>query len=152
MRKEKFSAGQWLLTEGNFAYFLYKLVKGKVSVYQNETQIGGLDIKEGDNPVVLGILAALNKSRQHSASVKAETDVEVEVISYDAIQGMLAHDLPKEMKEDIDTAIKAIVLKDRMNVCNQELSKLPVVSLDIPGNINPEVAQVLTSIKAIYSR
>ncbi|MBI5185521.1 MAG: cyclic nucleotide-binding domain-containing protein [Nitrospinae bacterium] len=151
MKKETFEAGQWLLTEGNFAYFLYKLTKGTVSIYYKDKKIGTHEVKKGNPPMILGILAALKKDRQHLASVKTETEVEVEVLNFDHIQGLLKNDVPKGLRDEIDTMIQAITLEDQIKRCQQELSELNRVDLKIPDKIDAEVKCILTAIKELYS-
>lgn len=151
MKKETFEAGQWLLTEGNFAYFLYKLTKGTVSIHYKGKKIGTHEVKKGNPPMILGILAALKRDRQHLASVKTETEVEVEVLNFDHIMGLLKNDVPNDLRNEIDKMIQSITLEDQIKRCKQELSELPPVDLNIPDKIDEEVRCILTAIKELYA-
>jgi len=154
MEKKNFKAGQWIITEGDTpAYFIYKLYKGKVSYHENGNMIREIDMKNGDKPIYLGFTSALREDRIHSASIKAETDIETEVFSVDSIKGALKHDIPSNMKDDIESMIEVIVLENHIRSLKRMARDIPVIPEDrmqIPRGLTPEVAELVSELIDVY--
>ncbi len=152
MSIKKIEAGQWLFTEGGVpGSVIYKLIKGRVSIYRDDKMINSLEVEEGMKPRLIGVLSALVRDRKPTASVRTDTDVEVETMYIDHLQGLLKHDVPAEMRDDIDAIIKSIVVRDKIKRLQRELSAIsPPEKLDIPDNINPEVSEVLSELMEVY--
>ncbi len=150
MAQETIDAGQWIFTEGGqYGYFMYKLIKGKVSVYSGGAKVNEITVNEGDAPVSLGIIAALREDGKHTASVKSETEIVVERVFLDQIRGVLRNEIPDEMKSDIDTMLNTILINNEINSLKARLAKLPKVSLEIPENLQSN--SVLQEIVRLYS-
>ncbi|RMH86120.1 MAG: cyclic nucleotide-binding domain-containing protein [Calditrichaeota bacterium] len=144
-------AGQWLIVEGSTpAYFLYKLISGQVGIYKEGQKIATVTVHPGAPPRFLGILSTLSADREHRASVKAETDVEVETIYIDHIRGILAHEVPREIRQTIQAMIEAIVIADEIKSLRRKLSHMPVVELEIPETLDPELKHILTELRKLY--
>ncbi len=150
MSKKIFKAGQWLFTEGETGYFIYWLLKGRVSVYRSGKKINELEINKGDKPKMLGIIASITDDRRHMASVKTETEVEAEDVYIDHIRGLIKNEVPENIKKEIDTMIKTISTSDRIKSLQGILSELPPVTLKIPDGISEEVSRVLEELSCLY--
>ena len=151
MTTETIKAGQWIITEGGApSYYLYKMLNGKVSIYESGKKINSIEIKEGMKPKILGILAVLRDDRINTASIKAETDVEVETLYMDDFKRLLRHDVPENMRKDIDAIIETIALVSKIRSLRREFSKTLPVKLQIPDDINPEISEVLSELKELY--
>ena len=151
MSIETIAAGKWLFSEGGVPeYFLYKLLKGKVSVHKGGAKVRDVKVEEGDPPVSLGVSALLSDSRVHMSSVRAETDVLVDKTSVDQIRGILAAEIPEQVKHDIDVMRRSIVLGNEVVSKWNQFSGLPTVDLEFAEGLRPEVREVLSEIKRLY--
>jgi len=148
----KIRAGEWLITEGGVpAYFLYKLVSGKVGVYEKGEKLRNIDATDGAKPHYLGFMSSLGPERHHSLSVKTESDVEVEVCSVDHIRGLLRHDVPAAMRKHIDDMIDTIVMGDHIKALRRRLARKSRVDLGVAdGGVNPELKEVLEELTCLY--
>ncbi len=148
---ETIEAGQWIVTEGETPYFsIYKLVKGKVSIYKGSKKIREVEIKEGMRPIMPGITAVMSDDHKHTASVKAETDIEVEKVSVDHLLGIMRNEFPRSIRNDISIMTKSIVSGNEIISKLNEFSNLPSVELEIPDGIGPEALEILSEIKRLY--
>jgi CRP-like cAMP-binding protein len=145
-------AGEWLIKEGEVSRKnIYKLLRGAVSIYEGGKKRASIEVKEGAEPRLIGVLAALSSDGGRTASVGTDTEIKFETISIDHIKNILEKDIPQHIKEDIDTAIKAIVLRDEVNRLLDKLSKLSLAKkLEIPENVDPEVEEVLSELKKMH--
>jgi hypothetical protein len=150
MDVETIEAGKWILTAKKEGYFIYKLLKGKVSIYNKGVKISEVEVKEDDGPVFLGIIAALRKDGLHIASVKTETQIEVSKIYLDQIKRMLENDVPENIVDNVKTMINRIVISNEIESLKAKLSEIPDVSLQIPENIDPNVSEILSEIKKLH--
>ncbi|MFQ5433193.1 MAG: hypothetical protein ACE5EN_11910, partial [Nitrospinota bacterium] len=148
--------GQWIISEGDIpAYYIYKRLNGKVSYNEDGTKIREIEVKEGDKPVILGFTSALRDDRLNHASVKAESDVKTEMLSVDSIQGILKHDIPDAMKEQIKIMTDTIVLGNHIKSLKRKMSALPRIAeeqLEIKENKHKEVYDLLAELKEVYSQ
>ncbi len=93
-------------------------------------------------PKLIGLIAALSNSRR-TASVSTDTQVMFETISIDQIKNAL--------KKDVDTAIKAITMRDEIKRLQSKIAQLSLPEqLDVPDDVTPEVKEVLSELKEIY--
>ena len=144
-------AGEWLITESDMpSYFLYRLLEGAVDIYEEHEKINHIEVNPGDAPKTLGFLSALSYERRHTASVKTVSDIKVEVTNTDHIRGLLRHDVPAAMRNDIDTMIETIVIGDHIMSSNRKLSKMPAIELTVEDGLDVELARVLTELKILY--
>lgn len=150
---ETIEANQWLITDDGIpAYFMFKLLQGKVSVYSRGVKVNELEVKEGQPPVVLGIIAALRDDRMHTASIKAESKLKVVRIYIDHIRGILKNEIPENIKKDISVAIDAIVANDKIESLKAKLAASPKAKVQIPSGLGEEAAAVLRQISGMYDR
>jgi CRP-like cAMP-binding protein len=121
MNTLRFKAGQWIITEsGTPAYFIYKMTKGSVSYHEEGAVIRIGVVKEGMKPIYLGFTGALRDDRRHSTSIRAETDVELEVLSVDSLRGTLKHDIRETMRRDIAQMIRASYSKTTLGAWREK--------------------------------
>lgn len=155
MKMHTFKSGEWIILEGEIpAYFIYKLLSGKVSYHEEGTKIREIEIKAGDTPKIIGITAALSANRLHHASIRAESDIEAEVLSVDTIKGILKHDVPEDMKDQINVMVDTIVLGNHIKSLKRKMSILPRIPDGEPvvtGGLHQGVADLLAELKRIYS-
>lgn len=155
MKMVAFKPGQWIITEGDIpAYYIYKLLNGKVSYHEEGTKIREFEIKEGGHPKIIGITAALRGDRCHHASVKAESDVKAEVLSVDMIQGILKHYVPETMRAQIDTMTDTIVLGNHIKSLKRKMATLPRISdeqIEAPVDAHHEFSDLLAELKRVYT-
>lgn len=150
---ETIEANQWLITDDGIpAYFMFKLLQGKVSVYSNGVKVNELEIKEGQQPVVLGIIAALRDDRMHTASIKADSKLKVVRVYIDHVRGILKNEIPEDMRKDISAAIDTIVTNDKIESLKAKLAAAPKAKVQIPANLGEEAASVLRQISGLYDR
>jgi CRP-like cAMP-binding protein len=144
-------AGEWLITESNMpSYYIYRLLEGAVDIYEEHEKINHIEVNPGDEPKTLGFLSALSYERRHTASVKTVSDIKVEMINTDHIRGLLHHDVPEAIRNDIDIMIETIVIGDRIKSHSRQLSKMPAIELTVEKGLDSELAQVLTELKILY--
>jgi len=152
MTVEKIEAGRWIFSEGDVAEFsIYKLRSGKVSIHKSGRKIRDVEIKEGMQPIILGIAAALREDRKHGASVKAESDIEVVRIFIDHLRAILANEIPPDIKDEVSTMIKAIVMGNEITSLLIKYSELPHMELSIPDDVSPNTVEILSEISRLYS-
>ena len=147
-------AGEWLIKEGDTSEVdVYKLLEGKVSVYEGGRKRTSIEVREGEEPKLIGVIAALSSDRGRSASVVTDTEIRYETISMGHIKNIIKKDIPADIKEDIDLAIEAIVARDKINRLLNDISKLSLPGkLKIPEDISRDAVDVLTELKNIYER
>ena len=151
MSIETIAAGRWLFSEGGVPeYFLYKLLKGRVSDHKGGVKLRDVKVEEGDPPLPLGVAALLSDHRVHMSSVRAETDVVLDKTSVDQIRGILAAEIPAQVKHEIDVMRRSIVLGNEVVSKWNEFSGLPTVDLEIAEGMRPEVREVVSEIKRLY--
>ena len=149
MNREMIKGGQWILAEGApYGYYMFKLFKGKVSIYRGGVKVNEITVKEGDKPVFLGTIAVLRDDGAHSASVKSDTDIEVERIYVDQMRGIIRNEVPEEIKKDISIMIQAIVIQNEITRLKQTLESLPKVDLKIPAD--ERIREILEEINGLY--
>ncbi|MDP6567152.1 MAG: hypothetical protein QF578_20150 [Alphaproteobacteria bacterium] len=144
-------AGEWLITEGGLpAYFLYKLIKGTVGVYEEGEKLRTIEVTGGTPPHYLGFMSCLAPKGQHSLSVKTESDVEVEVYYVDHIRGLLRHDVSAATWRDIETMIDVIVMGDHIKALRRHIARKKKVDLRIDDGAIPEIKGVLEELVNLY--
>lgn len=151
MSTEIIKSGEWLFKEQNPpGYSIYKLMKGKVSIYKREKKIREMEVKEGMKPIMLGITAALRNDRQHMASVKAESDIEVNRIFIDHIKSVIADEIPQDIKHDISSMIESIVIGTEILYLISKKSNKPSLDVKIPDNVSTAASEILSEIISLY--
>lgn len=149
MSRETIKAGQWILAEGaHYGYLMYKLLKGKVSIFRSGAKVNEIEVKEGGKPVFLGIIAALRDDGIHTASVQADSNIEVEQIYLDQIRGIIKNEVPEDIKDDLSVMVHAIVLQNEITSLEQELASLPKIDFSAPDN--ERIREVLEEIGRLY--
>lgn len=153
METETIKAGEWIITEGGPIpqYFIYKLLKGNVAIFKRGKKVRDVEIKEGEKPIMIGITAVLREDRKHMASVKAVTDVEVERIYFDQVIGVLANEMPKEVKQNLSVMVKSITMGNEIICMLHEFYDIPRVTIEIPDNIDDNPTEILKEIKRLYA-
>jgi hypothetical protein len=126
------------------------LLDGKVTVYKSAKEVRCIEIKEGSQPVILGITALVSENRQHMSSVKADSDLKVERIYIDQLRGLLVNEIPKVIKDDIAVMIKSIVMGNEILSMVNKYCDIPRVSLEIPEELRPDIKEILMQIIRLY--
>ncbi len=158
MKEEKIvksrKAGEWFIKQGDTSDIdVYKLLQGKISIYEGGRKKASIEVKEGEEPKLIGVIAALSSDRRRAASVVTDTEIKFETISIDHIKNIIKKDIPQDIKEDIDSVIKAIVARNKINRLLNDISQLPLPGkLKIPENISQDAVEVLSDLKNIYER
>lgn len=152
MEQETIEAGMWIITEGGSpGSFIYKLNKGKVSIWTHGERIRTIEVESLADSVFLGVIAALRKDRMNIASVLTETEVEVEKISIDQVWGVLNNETTAELRNKIDTMIEAIYLSNEIESLKRRLASLPLVNIDPPDDLRIEGKVMLDEIQRLYN-
>lgn len=150
---ETISANQWLITADDIpAYFMFKLLQGKVSIYSSGVKVNELEVKEGQEPALLGLLAALREDRLHTASIKAETQLKVVRVYMDHIRGILKNEIPENVRKDLAATIDVVVTNDKIESLKAKLAAAPKVKVQIPSNVSGEAASILRQISGLYDK
>jgi hypothetical protein len=153
MDEKTFPKGQWLITESNTpAYFIYRLKKGKVSIYSNGKKINEVEVGDGDKPKLLGFIAVLRGDRRHSASVKAESTVEVETMYIDHLMGIIKNETPANVRQDVDAVIESIHLFNSIESMKSRLAEIGKIRLSIPSNAKADTLELFDELKSLYER
>ncbi len=143
--------GEWVCREGRIPeYWIYRLLTGKVSIHKNNRKIRELEIQEGTPPAILGITALLSTDRLHTASIRAETDLQVEKIYIDQLRKILTDEIPALVADEVSTMVKAIDMGTTLFSLSKQLDELPPVSLKIPDDLRPETKEMLSEIKRMH--
>jgi len=151
MSIEKFGTNQWLITAGGVpAYFIYRLLKGRVGIYDEGVKVATVEVKEGDNPKFIGFMATLSKDLVHRASVRTETEIEVDTHYIDHVRGLLAHDVSEKMQDDIQNMIEIISAVNQVRSLQKRISNMTKIELTIPENTNPELKDILDELDRLY--
>lgn len=151
MDEKTFPKGHWLISESNTpAYFIYRLKKGKVSVFTNGKKINEMEVRDGDEPKLLGVLAVLRDNRMHQASVKAESPVEVEMIYIDHLIGIIKNETPANVRKDVDAVIESIQLMNSIKTQEDRLAEIGKIRLSIPGNTKDLALEMFDELKSLY--
>jgi hypothetical protein len=150
---ETIEANQWLITADNIpAYFMFKLLQGKVSIYSGGVKVNELEVKKGKEPVLLGLLAALRDDGLNTASIKAETELKVVRVYLDHIRGILKNEIPEKVKKEFSAAIDAVITNDKIESLKAKLAATTKVKVQIPANVSEEAASVLRQISGMYGK
>ncbi len=151
MAVQTFEAGHWLITEGGVpSYFMHKLMSGTVGIYEDGQKIAEVEVNDGGRPRWLGFVSTLGKNHHHRASVRTETEVAVDSVYVDHIQGLLRHEVPVDIREDIDLMVEAVSMADHIKGLRRKLAKMKMVDLIPPSDIDKELADVLAELKRLY--
>jgi CRP-like cAMP-binding protein len=145
-------SGEWLIKEGEVTGAnVYKLLQGTVSVYEGDQKINTIEVKEGMSPKLIGVLAALSDSRDRTASVCTDTEIKFETINIDQIKTALKKEVTEKVREDVDTVIKAVTMRDEIKRLQGKIAKLPLPEkLDVPNGVSPDVKDVLAELSNLY--
>jgi hypothetical protein len=150
---ETIEANQWFISADDIpAYFMFKLLQGKVSIYSNGVKVNELEVKEGQDPAILGLHAALREDRLHTASIKSETQLKVVRVYMDHIRGILKNEIPENVRKEISAAIDVIVIHDKIESLKSRLAAAPRVTVEIPASVSQEAASILRQISGLYDR
>jgi len=142
---------EWIITEGNTpAYYIYELLSGRVGVYRNGARVNEVVVKDGEDSVFLGIIAAMRDDRSRAASVKTETEVKAVMHSMDQIWGILRNEIPADIKSDINTMIEAIITKNDIDRMSDHLASLPKASVEVPENLRAETKSIVNEVTRLY--
>jgi len=142
---------EWIITEGDSpAYYIYELLSGRVGVYRNGARVNEVVVKDGEDSVFLGIIAAMRDDRSRAASVKTETEVKAVMHSMDQIWGILRNEIPADIKSDINTMIEAIITKNDIDGMSDHLASLPRASVEVPENLRAETKSIVNEVTRLY--
>jgi hypothetical protein len=86
MSTETYKAGKSILTEQERPYsILYKLLSGKVSIFEDGEETHSVEVKKGEAPLFFGVFMTRTNEEQSqsSISIKSDTDVKVEIMYED---------------------------------------------------------------------
>ena len=148
---ETIMAGQWLFTAGRVAeYCIYKLIKGRVSIYKSGKKIREVEIKEGMKPITLGITAVLRDDLIHQISCKTETDIQAERIYVDQIRGILANEIPGSLKKTIESMTESIIMGNEIMCMIYKFLDASAINLEVPGDVSSETQEILSELKRLY--
>ena len=150
---ETIGANQWFISADDIpAYFMFKLLQGKVSIYSSGVKVNELEVKAGQEPAILGLHAALRDDRLHTASIKSDTELKVVRVYMDHIRGILKNEIPENVRKDISAAIDVIVTHDKIESLKAKLASAPKVKVLIPANVSEEATSILRQISGLYDR
>ncbi len=151
MNTETIKAGQWVFTEGTVPqYFFFKLLSGDVSIYKRGRKIRSLTIEEGSKPIMLGVSAALRDDRLHMASVKADSDIVVERLNIDHIRGVLANEMPDNLKKNLAIMMESIGAGNEIVSLITRFEELERPDTVIPESMPEEAREILGEVKRLY--
>ncbi len=151
MEKMTIEPQTWIITEGGVpSYSIYRLLKGKVSIHSGGVKINEIDVAEGGEPAYLGVIAALRSDRQNTASVRSETQIEVEKQSIDQLWGILHNELSGDTQTSVSTMIEAIAIKNEIDSLASKLAKLGGVELTVQDDLRSEAKDTLKEVERIY--
>ncbi|MFQ5355504.1 MAG: hypothetical protein ACE5DY_03255, partial [Mariprofundaceae bacterium] len=107
-------------------------------------------VKDGEDSIFLGIIAAMRDDRVRAASVKTETEVKAVLHSMDQIWGIFKNEIPAGIKTDINTMIEAITTKNDLDRMSDHLASLSKVSVDVPEDLRDEAKTIIHEITRLY--
>ncbi len=131
-RTEKIKDGETIVEEGTWAFYAYILKSGKAKVLKNISNRLVLirTLSKGD---VFGELAFLGGVKR-TASVIADGDVEVEIISKDAFMDALDQ-LPQDVRSKLNTLFSDLTgvteINGRLMALLDELQKMRARTIDL---------------------
>ncbi len=145
-------ANQWLVVQSDLpAYFLYKLIKGRVGIYEDGEKIDTVEVNEEMKPKLLNIISTLAKDHKRRIAVKTETEVKVDTAYQEHFWKLLSHDAPHDILEKIEKMIEAILIGDHIKSLRRKLSKMQVIEpFAIQETFNSEVTDLLFAIEGLY--
>jgi len=159
MSTKEISSGQWLYKEGTeHRDYFHKLLKGKVSVYESDQKIASIEVVEGQEPRLIGVLSVLSgehdpvgDAHKHTASVATESNVTCETIAIRPLKHSLREELDEEKRNEVDAVVKAIIMRDKIKELQLKTSKLHLPEkFEYPENISPKVSEVLHELQVLY--
>ena len=152
MGRSTIKANQWLGVQSDLpAYFLYKLIKGRVGIYEDGEKIDTVEVNEEMTPRLLNIISTLAKDHKRRIAVKTETEVEVDSAYQEHFWKLLSHEVPHDMLEKIEKMIEVILVGDHIKSLRRKFSKMQVVGpLAIQETFNTEVKDLLFAIEGLY--
>ena len=151
MSKKMFSKGDWIITESETpAYFLYRLKKGTVSIHENGNKINSVKVGKGQKSVLLGILAVLREDRLHKASVRAESDVEVEQVYIDKLRNHIGRDVPESFKADLELMIDTILINNRIKSLKSSFAERELVTQKMFEDAPEELSEIFAQLTGMY--
>lgn len=149
--KNTLEPDRWIITGGGTpAYFIYELISGKVSIYSNSSKVNEINVKNGDEPVFLEIIAAMRLNRLHTASVRTDSEIVVRKHSMDQIGGILHNEIPEDVNQNLMTMIEAIAIKNDIDGLEERLSSIAKVKINIPGNLREDIQSIIGEILKLY--
>ena len=145
-------ANQWLVVQSDLpAYFLHKLIKGRVGIYEDGEKIDTVEVNEGMKPKLLNIISTLAKDHKRRTAVKTETEVKVDTAYQEHFWKLLSQEVPHDILEKVEKMIEAILIGDHVKSLRRKLSKLQVIEpLVIQETFNSEVTDLLVGIEGLY--
>jgi CRP-like cAMP-binding protein len=141
-RTETIKDGETIVEEGTWAFYAYILKSGKAKVLKNINDRPVLirTLSKGD---VFGEMSFLGGMRR-TASVVADGDVEVEMISKDAFMDALDQ-LPQDARAKLNTLLSDLTgvteVNGRLMALLDELKKLRAKTIDL-GSFESEVEKM----------
>lgn len=151
MDKKMFSKGDWIITENETpACFLYRLKKGTVSIHENGNMINTVEVEEGGKSILLGILAVLREERLHKASVRAESDVEVEQVYIESLRNHIGRDVPESFRNDLDLMIDTILINNRIKSLKNSFAERELVTQKMFEDTPEELFEVFDQLAGMY--
>jgi CRP-like cAMP-binding protein len=154
MDENTFPKGQWIITASKThpAYFIYRLKKGKVAIYKDGKKLNEMEVKEGDKPKLLGVLAVLSGDRRHTASIKTESTVEVDKIYIDHLMGIIKNETLARVREEVNAIIESIQLINSIEKMKNRLAEIGKVRLSIPSNVHGDALDLFEELKSLYEQ
>ena len=141
-RTEKIKDGETIVQEGTWAFYAYILKSGKAKVLKiiDDRPVLIRTLSKGD---VFGEMAFLGGVKR-TASVIADGDVEVEMISKDAFMDALDQ-LPKDVRSKLNTLLSDLTgmteVNGRLMALLDELQKMRARRIDL-GSFEREVEKM----------
>ena len=159
MSTQEISSGQWIYKEGTeHRDYLHKLLKGKVSFYESDEKIASIEVEEGQEPRLIGVLSVLSgefdpvgDAHKHTASVATESDVTCEKVAIGPLKHLLREELDEEKRNEIEAVVEAIIMRDKIKELQLKTSKLHLPEkFEYPENISPKVSEILHELQVLY--
>ena len=149
----KFEAGEWIIGKNEVpAYFMYRLVNGKVSIFSKGKKVNTVEVKKGQRPVMLGVMAMFKDDGKHSASVKAETESELEMVYIDSVKNVVQKDLPDTYRKDLEAMIETIILCNELKCLQEDFREMEKIVPILPEGLPTDVSEVLKEVKGLYEQ
>ncbi len=145
-------ANHWLVAQSDLpSYFLHKLIKGKVGIYEDGEKIDTVEVNGEMRPKLLNIISTFFKDHKCRIAVKTETEVVVDTAYQEHFWKLLLDEVPHDILEKIEKMIEVILAGEHIKSLRRKLSKMQVIEpLKVQETFKSEAADLLFAIQGLY--